>query len=64
MKTVSYDIIAVDEANDWLDNIDGEFENLDVAERYLAAHTARYNAEYDPEDRGILKIRKITREYE
>lgn len=64
MKSVTYDIIAVDpDDNGWVDNIDGEFETLKIAEKYLIAHTERYNEDNLPEDRCILKIRKITREY-
>jgi hypothetical protein len=59
----SFEIIAVDDDNSFIDEIDGEFDNLEIALRYLELHKIRYQKDYpNPEDRGILKIRKITRE--
>jgi hypothetical protein len=63
-KDIRYDIIIIEGDNDdvsFVEQIDGEFDTLEIAQQYLKVHTLDMSRELK-EDNTALVIRKITRE--
>jgi hypothetical protein len=63
-KDIRYDIIIIEGDNDdvsFVEQIDGEFDTLEIAQQYLKAHALDMSRELK-EYNIALVIRKITRE--
>ncbi len=59
---IGFNVVAMDDDNTVLDIVDGEFETIERARKYLAQIIERDNEDNRLEDRSIFKIQKITRE--
>jgi len=64
MLEVSYNIVAVDDTNHDIvfDIVDGEFESIERANKYLKITIERDREENHEYDYSTFRIQKITRE--